>query len=249
MNEIIENIYKTRTVTGKNGNVHNLHSEIDRNEGKFLYETVCNDPAVLNTLEVGCAYGLSSLHICSALKERPGASHIIVDPFQNTAWDGVGVKNLQKSDIDFFHLIETRSEVALPSLLAEREEQLDLIFIDGCHTFDHALLDCFYATRLLKVGGYLIIDDVTFPSVERVVDFLKNYPCYEEHSSVTFSKAKSLKRVTARIALSVIPKILLKRFLVPRVYRKVFEDQAVRMVALKKVGKDTRNSNWHNDTF
>ncbi|MDJ0708008.1 MAG: class I SAM-dependent methyltransferase, partial [Leptolyngbyaceae cyanobacterium MO_188.B28] len=189
MDEIIEKLYKTRQVIGKSGEVHKLRSEIDRNEGKFIYEIICNDSKILNTLEVGCAYGLSSLHICSALKGRPGASHTIIDPFQDKHWDGVGIKNLEEAGFNFFHFMEVKSEIALPSLLAEKEGQIDFIFVDGFHTFDHTLIDCFYATRLLRVGGYLVIDDLTFPSIERVVDFLKNYPCYEEHSSVTFDKA------------------------------------------------------------
>ena len=35
----------------------------------------------------------------------------------------------------------------------------DFIFIDGWHTFDYTLVDMFYADRLLRIGGYLLIDD------------------------------------------------------------------------------------------
>jgi hypothetical protein len=122
---------------------------------------------------------LSSLHICKALQSRTRASHTIIDPFQTTQWDGVGVKHLEEAGIRFFNLVEVKSEFALPRILEQGEGRFDFIFIDGWHTFDHTLLDCFYATRLLRVGGYLAIDDVIFPAVRRVVDFVLNYPCYE----------------------------------------------------------------------
>ena len=36
-NQIIQAIYKTRSVVGNNGKRHELHSEIDREEGEFLF--------------------------------------------------------------------------------------------------------------------------------------------------------------------------------------------------------------------
>ena len=40
------------------------------------------DSSITQTLEVGYAYGLSSLHICSAIQGRKNAHHTIIDPFQ-----------------------------------------------------------------------------------------------------------------------------------------------------------------------
>ena len=96
MNEIIENIYETKSVAGKSGKIYQLQSAIDRKEGEFLFSIIKNDSTIRNTLEVGCAYGLSSLYICEALRGRTGASHKIIDPFQNIHWDGVGTRNLEE---------------------------------------------------------------------------------------------------------------------------------------------------------
>jgi predicted O-methyltransferase YrrM len=179
MDEVIRRIYETRSVVGRSGETHYLHSEVDHEEGALLFNTIRDDISIVKTLEVGCAFGLSSLHICKALQSRTRASHTIIDPFQTTQWDGVGVKHLEEAGIRFFNLVEVKSEFALPRILEQGEGRFDFIFIDGWHTFDHTLLDCFYATRLLRVGGYLAIDDVIFPAVRRVVDFVLNYPCYE----------------------------------------------------------------------
>jgi len=94
------------------------------------------------------------LYICSAIRGRDGASHTILDPFQHPEWDAVGITNLEKAGIDFFNLIERKSELALPVLLDQMEGAFDFIFVDGWHTLDQVLLDCFYATRLPRVGEW-----------------------------------------------------------------------------------------------
>ncbi|MEH1822345.1 MAG: class I SAM-dependent methyltransferase [Nostoc sp.] len=249
INQTIENIYSTGTVVGQNGEVHKLHSAIDREEGEFLSKIIHNDPKIIKTLEVGCAYGLSSLHICLGIQERVGASHTIIDPFQYIYWDGVGIRNLDEAGIDFFDLIQVKSEFALPRLLEEKEGQFDLVFIDGWHTFDHTLIDAFYASRLLRVGGYLVVDDVSFPAVKRVIDFLKNYPCYEEYDSLDGEVLKSWKKMIARRLMSPINQKTWSQILLPSLYRRIFDDRITRIVALQKTQEDTRNWKWHNDAF
>lgn len=249
INAIIAKIYEMGTVAGQSGKVHELSSAVDREEGELLFEVIKNDPGIVKTLEVGCAHGLSSLHICSAIQERAGASHTIVDPFQKTSWDGVGIRNLEEAGIDFFNLIEVKSEFALPRLLEEKEGAFDFIFIDGWHTFDHTLLDCFYATRLLRVGGYLAIDDTCFRSIRPVVSFLKKYPCYEEYGSVNGKTSRTWKNNIAKMLLSPIPQRLWAKVLLPNLHRMIFETQTTRMIVLKKTKEDDRDWHWHDDTF
>lgn len=249
MNQLIQRIYSAGTVVGRSGQSHKLHSGIDREEGQLLFNIIRNDSSILKTLEVGCAYGLSSLHICSALQGRTGASHTIIDPFQNTKWDGVGIRNLEEAGIQFFNLIERKSEFALPRLLEEMEGKFDLIFIDGWHTFDHTLLDGFYANRLLRVGGYLTIDDVDFPSIRRVVDYFNNYPCYQIYGSVSKERSKPWINIFSRYLLLPIYGKTFARLFSRTIYRKTIEYKTMRMVVLKKVSDDNRNWDWHDDSF
>lgn len=249
MNKIIEEIYQSKSVVGSSGNVLKLHSEVDRREGEFLYNIIQNDLNVRKTLEIGCAYGLSSLHICEALHGRENAEHILVDPFQHTQWESVGIINLEKAGIDFFKLIETKSEFALPRLAEQEENQFDFIFVDGWHTFDHTLVDCFYANRLLRVGGYLVIDDVNMPSVRRVADFFKTYPCYEELSSITVGRVSSLKRTFSRIGMFPIDIFGLTALFKSDLRHKIYDNDYTTMIAFKKTAEDNRNWDWHNDDF
>jgi predicted O-methyltransferase YrrM len=243
----ISEIYKAGSVVGRSGTVHRLHSAIDPWKGDFLFNIIRGDPGIVNTLEVGCGYGLSSLFICSALQGRHGAAHTIIDPFENWYWDGVGIKNLEEAGLRFFTLIESKSEFALPTLLEQGEGAFDFIFIDGWHTFDQTMVDCFYATRLLRVGGYLAIDDVNFPSVRRAVEFLLRYPCYELAGSVRARRQRSRKEVLVRRWMSPVSPRRWARLLARPLYRKLVEDDETSMVALKKAIQDTRDWGWHVD--
>jgi predicted O-methyltransferase YrrM len=249
MNSYIRSIYESKRVVGKSGLEIALHSEIDPSEGAFIHRVITEDTGITKTLEVGCAYGLSSLHICDALGSRPGARHFIIDPFQASQWDGVGVRNLEKAGISFFTLIENKSEIALPELLDQGEATFDLIFIDGWHTFDHTLLDCFYATRLLRQGGYLLIDDVGMPAVRRTIDYLIRYPCYQTHATLSVPRPLTLKRRAAMTALGCIGSEMRSRLFHPEWLNRAFDDQFTRMIALKKISEDRRSWDWFPSGF
>jgi hypothetical protein len=111
------------------------------------------------------------------------------------------------------------------------------------------LLDCFYATRLLRTGGMLVIDDVAFPSIDRVVRFLINYPCYELISKVELEQSKPLKRAVARLLTLVAGEQSWGNVLAPTLHRKIFETVKTEMVALRKISEDSRNWDWHTDAF
>ena len=49
------------------------------------------------TLEVGCAYGVSSRYICEALQEVSAVKHIAMDPYQYSEFEGIGLANLKRA--------------------------------------------------------------------------------------------------------------------------------------------------------
>ena len=151
INPVVKQILMSKTVTDEFGNNHKLRSEIGPDKGEFIWALIQSNE-IEHSIEIGCAFGISSLYICDALSQKESPRHVIIDPFQSTTWHGVGVNNLQTAGFSFYELIEKPSEIALPTLL-QNEERFDFAFIDGYHTFDHALLDFFYLNRLLKIQG------------------------------------------------------------------------------------------------
>jgi predicted O-methyltransferase YrrM len=235
---IIDEIRQKRTVTSTDGKTYPIKKHgIDAAEGRFLTEFIASRPDIIRTLEVGCAYGLSSLHIAGALARRPGAHYTIIDPFQNTDWSGIGVANLDRAGVDFYELREEPSEIALPALLADGAE-FDLVFIDGWHTFDQTLLDMYYANRLIKSGGYIILDDADWVAVSKAVSYFATYPCYE---MVDGASAPALRlpglivKLLKPVAETVFPRWLYDRYAVAKYPS---------MVALQKVTDDERSYRW-----
>ena len=135
--ELLNTIFKNQKVTDELGNNYELNSNLDEKEGAFL-KRIISENKPKKTIEIGCAYGISSLFICSELEKDNEVSHTIIDPFQKTDWKNIGISNLKKANINFFKLIEKPSEIALPKLLDENKKY-DFAFIDGWHTFDHTL--------------------------------------------------------------------------------------------------------------
>src|SRR5262249_34872215 len=131
-------------------------NSISVEEGEKLQELIlCKRPSV--SLEIGLGFGISSLFICEAMAKVGGQRHIVID---SEKWDdSVGLRHLDAAG--FSHLIDFReqeSQMALPQLINEGT-RIDFAFIDGWHTFDHALIDFFYIDRLLPVGGIVAFDD------------------------------------------------------------------------------------------
>lgn len=242
MAHIIEEIFQSGVVCDELGTEYELESHIDRDEGEFLVDLINSDPDIHKTLEVGCAFGISSLFICSALAERQPAKHIIIDPYQQEDWHGVGIANLKRAGYDFFEFFESPSEFVLPDIARNEAGTFDLVFIDGLHTFDHTLLDLFYANQLVKVGGYIVADDCGWTSVAKALTYFLNYPAYQLEGQPPFPvPRRTVKRIIRTVIPPSIAGYLLPRNLYDRVYIKTLYSS---MVALKKVADDARHWTW-----
>jgi predicted O-methyltransferase YrrM len=249
--ELLQEIFSKGAVTSAKGETFELHSSIDNEEGEFLQNLIATYKPQ-NSVEIGCAYGLSSLYICDALqKHSTNPKHTILDPFQSTQWSGIGINNLKKVGIDFFNLVEKPSELAMPELLVEGKK-FDFIFIDGWHTLDHTLLDLFYANKMLKIGGILVVDDVvTIRPVNRAMRYFANYPAYK-----FIGKAKMQHSFKRKLYYTVTEILSLLTYVIPfrkQIFNSTFlnSDRQVNldasMIAFQKISEDNRNWNWYEE--
>lgn len=243
-NKVIDEIYRTRVVHDESGNQYELAAEVDDAEGDYLYRLISSDESITKTVEVGCAYGLSSLHICEALRNRPNASHTIIDPKQMDIWHGIGLAHLKRAEIDFFEFIPEPSELALPDLLRKQPASFDFAFIDGWHTFDQTMLDMYYANRLVRVGGYVVVDDCQWQSVSAAVSYFGNYPAFERVKEPAIVAHSGKQRIAKTITTAFQPG-LARAILPAGVYSRYYRRMSFpTMVAFKKVAEDTRNWEW-----
>lgn len=245
MNTVLEEIHITHKVKDNNGNTYELHSEVSRGEGKAI-QSVIKDNRFERTIEIGCAYGISSLHICEAIRDLPNPEHVAVDPLQSTEWNNIGVRNVEKAGYEFFRLIEGPSEIALPELMKTKKGHFDFALIDGKHTLDHTLLDFFYLNHLVKVGGIIAVDDLHMYSVNKAVRYVLNYPAYEVVANENLSdRGQTLKRRLIDAASGAIPDFLVGKVFDPSfVYSDADLGIHTSMVFLKKTEADKRAYDW-----
>jgi hypothetical protein len=199
--------------------------------------------------------GISSLYICSALSEEEEKHHTIIDPMQSSDWANIGKANLDRAKVDFYEIIEQPSEIVLPYLLS-KHKQYDLGFIDGWHTFDHTLIDFFYLNRLIKVGGIIIIDDISFPGIKKLMRYILNYPAYELIGTVNNDAKRSIKRYLYENTIPGFFRYISKIF-PPKMRFKLFAGNVLEphknkilnasMIAFRKVEEDKRRWDWFVD--
>ena len=252
-NPVLDRILSSHTVTDGVQEISLRHPEfpdrfshVSRPTGELLQRAVREvRPEV--SLEIGLAYGVSTLYICEALAALPHRPvHIVADPFQNGKWRGIGLRNVQEAgfgELVEFH--EERSEILLPQLVAQGR-RVDLAFIDGLHRFDQAFVEFYFVNRLLRPGGVVLFDDAVRPSVKRVIRHALTYPCYELYASTEAVPAAgtALRRLRTRAAR--LPSV--RKVVRPDVLTRDWElGLTGRCVGLRKTSEDDRPHHWDAD--
>jgi predicted O-methyltransferase YrrM len=251
MNAVLDRILDTQTVTDGAVTLPLRHPDfpalpvaVDITEGRFLADIIRDvDPET--TLEIGMAYGVSTLYICDALAAlHHRVRHIAIDPFQSTQWRGIGLRNVREAGYgEIVDLREERSEFALPALVNDGLH-LDFAFVDGWHTFDQVMVEFFYLDRLLRVGGVIAFDDADRRSVNRVMRYVINYPNYEVYrrpSSSHQSFAGALRRGLRHLPAAN------RIFRLDLLHRDWDLGILGSCVAIRKVSEHRRSSGWYRD--
>jgi predicted O-methyltransferase YrrM len=152
-------------------------------DGAATLRAIVRAEGASRILETGLALGLSTLSMIeSSCSIAPDSwMHVSIDPFQERDWDAAAIVLLRRAGIAprapeerrGFHWIAEDSTLALPAMVRGEGERFDLAFIDGGHTFDLVFADLFYASRLVKPGGLIVVDDLWMPAIRIAIDFFE----------------------------------------------------------------------------
>lgn len=130
------------------------------------------------SLEVGLAHAGSAAAIAVARRAAGmKTKHLALDPYQATHSSSMGLKELERQGLrDEIEWIPDWSERFLAKA-CEEKRQFDFIFIDGGHSIGQAVVDAYWANRVLPIGGHVAIHDAflfsTFASVRFLADECK----------------------------------------------------------------------------
>lgn len=174
----LQDIFSTGQVQDSSGTKYPLEANILLPYTEALYNAVRRYRPT-TVVEVGMAYGISSLSILAALRET-GGRLISIDPNQAEDFHSIGVSNVEREGLaDQHELIQQPDYFALPRLL-ESGLTIDFAYIDGWHTFDYTLLDFFYIDKMVPRGGIVAFNDCGWRAIHKVLGFVRTHRQYKE---------------------------------------------------------------------
>ncbi len=142
-----------------------LPSGLDRASGEALSRFV-GEIGAGRTFETGLAVALSTLWIArGVLGSGRHLTHLAIDPFQARHWRNAGRRLIERAGLsESVEVVEEDSGIVLPRL-ASIEPRFDVAFIDGGHLFENVFLDLHFSLRLVRPGGWIIVDDLWMHAV------------------------------------------------------------------------------------
>src|ERR1700758_3994809 len=97
---LLEEIFSTRTVYDKDGNAYPLHSETPIDQIEFLI-SLLKQIGARRCLEIGLAYGISTIATCDAISGFGDRVMYSIDPDQ-IKWRDIGLKNIDDAGFSPF---------------------------------------------------------------------------------------------------------------------------------------------------
>jgi predicted O-methyltransferase YrrM len=167
-------MYDGEPQLGTDGGFHPLDAgtRIWPRQGMWLHHLL-RDTKPENTLEIGLAFGFSTVYFLAAIQKNGTGRHLALDPFQDH-WKGIGrtrekLLNLPEGIFSFSNEDSIQGLVRL----IQEQRRFGVIFIDGDHKFDCVLIDFSLAAMICDAGAYIILDDLWMPSIRRVASFIR----------------------------------------------------------------------------
>jgi len=177
---VLAEMFETGETRAADGSAMAIHSHIPLPYADALFRTVRNlRPQAC--VEIGLALGTSALAILVGLEAAGGEGRLIsIDPKQNDKWRGAGRAAIERAGYAHRHeLLVEPDYSALPALL-RIGLRVDFGYIDGWHTFDHAMLDFWFIDRMMPAGGVVAFNDCGLAGVDKAIGFVQSHRKYEE---------------------------------------------------------------------
>ena len=182
LREEIRQAYQLGCVEGSDGRCYEIYPDSVTPERAAFVQSACSAAAPSATLEVGMAWGMSTLGILSVLAEsgRRFRPHVVMDPFQKPRYRNAALLGLRRAGAERLIEFHARPSVALLPQLAGRS--FDFAFVDGGHHYSTVFCDVWLLHPLLRPGSIVVLDDVWFDDVRRVCAFAEKHLGYRVHS-------------------------------------------------------------------
>ncbi len=125
---------------------------ISRETGRLLY-MLARNPSVRMIVEFGTSFGLSTLHLASALKDS-GGGRLVTTEFEHAK---VAEARFNLMAAGLSDLVEIREGDALETLATDLPDSIDLVLLDGAKGLYTDVLDLLESR--LRPGALVLADD------------------------------------------------------------------------------------------
>jgi len=163
----------------------------------ILYDIATSYPVnyALNYVEIGCYAGGSA---CLML-QRENTSVFSIDLGTPISPDIVrqNVNKLNKHNNNYNYIKGSSHNLEIFNKLMEYIKEIDILFIDGDHSYDGVITDFNMYSKLVASGGYVVFDDYNdknhSPEVKPAVDHIISEISQEYQIIGTFKNTKGAR--------------------------------------------------------
>ncbi len=151
------------------------------------------------SIEVGFGMGMTAAVILASRAQAGRMfDHRILDPFGLPGNAGNQVQDFLTDQFGTsFRRVHKHSQFAMAELAANTPpSSSSFIHIDGDHRFDSVFTDFFMADRILKVGGFIVVDDAKFPAIDTLTQFITHNRCDYEVSRLEIPNTAVYRKVS-----------------------------------------------------
>ncbi len=182
LREQIRQAYSQGCVEGGDGRWYEILPDSVTPERAAFLESVCAAAAPEATLEIGMAWGMSTLGMLSVLAEghRNFRPHVAIDPFQAVRYRNAALLSLRRAGAE--RLVEFHERLSVTALPRLAGRSFDFAFVDGSHRYSTVFCDLWLLQPLLKPGSVVVLDDVWYGDVQRICWFAETHLGYRFHS-------------------------------------------------------------------
>lgn len=177
---VLAEMFESGRTLAADGGEMPIHSHIPVAYAEALFRVV-RDLRPRACVEIGLALGTSALAILAGLESGGGEGRLIsIDPKQRDKWRSAGRAAVERAGYAERHELLVEADfTALPALF-RMDLRAEFGYIDGWHTFDHAMLDFWYIDRMMPVGGVVAFNDCGLAGVDKAIGFVQSHRRYEE---------------------------------------------------------------------
>jgi predicted O-methyltransferase YrrM len=244
----LETIFETGSIEiNGQGDRIPLHSNTSKEQGLFL-QRIFDKVKPAKSLEVGFAYGISSLFILEKHRENASAvkAHLVIEP--DSYWGTAAVYNIEKEGLSSYLQIHKDYSDKILTKLFHENYRIQYAYIDTTKQFDVIMQDFYFINKILDVNGVVILDDCGggWPGVQRVARFINTLPHFkvlEGHNELKYSFKKKVAEYVFSYIMNMLP-----------FTKKLFEtinfktDKELRLnfgcIAFIKIEEDKRAWDW-----